>query len=206
MDITNISSDTYVFIGGRPLSPDNMIHFDDAEYGDERLRHEINALYSDGKITVANAPAGFPIADSTGSDGGSQSLQLLGPYTVGYDTINTNNGIVDLGPLDEGMIIINAWMYGEETFAQDNGNPTDGGEYDISIDTTGGGSAIAEYRSVSAGVGGWSEPSAVTDTRVFKRVVTVPANARLSFLAFVGTGGDHFIAGVATIYLLAYTP
>jgi hypothetical protein len=61
MDITNISSDTFVLIGGRTLSPSYTLHVDNAEYGDDRLRHEINALYNDGKITVSNAPARFPV-------------------------------------------------------------------------------------------------------------------------------------------------
>jgi hypothetical protein len=60
MDVTNVSSDTYVFVGGRTLSPGSTLHINDPEYGDIRLRSEINALYSNGKISVANAPSGFP--------------------------------------------------------------------------------------------------------------------------------------------------
>lgn len=64
MDITNISSDTFVLMGGKVLSPDNTIFISDSEYGDERIRDEINNLYFDGKISISNQPTGFPVDDS----------------------------------------------------------------------------------------------------------------------------------------------
>lgn len=62
MNVTNLTQNYYYLDSNEPLAPGGQQAVLDADYLDRSyLRENINTLYADNKISVANPPAGFPI-------------------------------------------------------------------------------------------------------------------------------------------------
>jgi hypothetical protein len=146
-----------------------------------------------------------PGAQISGSEATLLTTYLLGPYTVNWNDSNVGTDVHEVGPIDDGLLIVNGWMFPTTPWTHTGGAPVTSSFY-ITVHVAsalGGGHeadlTVASYDGVQTFNSG-AEPDPAGVGSVYKSVALTDATSTIGFQAYADAG--TLTAGVADIYLL----